>query len=82
MNACMLILNIHVQVTRKKTFLTSTLKPDELKILYHRWYVMQEAVRKPPMEISMGEHDSARTDPFTEGRIWGSMCPKRNGAVF
>jgi hypothetical protein len=44
--------------------------------------MMQEVVKTPRIEISMGEHDSARTDPFTEGRIWGSMCPKRDGAVF
>jgi len=30
---------------------------------------MQEVVKTPPIEISMGEHDSARTDPFTEVRI-------------
>jgi hypothetical protein len=38
--------------------------------------------KTPPIEISMGEHDSAQTDSFTERRILGSMCPKRDGAVF
>jgi len=43
---------------------------------------MQEVVKTPPIELRMGEHDSARTDPFMEGRIWGCLCPKREGAVF
>jgi hypothetical protein len=43
---------------------------------------MQEAVKPPPIEISMGEHDSARTDPFMAGWIWGCLCPKHDGAVF
>ncbi|MCX5840021.1 MAG: hypothetical protein NTY16_00910 [Deltaproteobacteria bacterium] len=53
-----------------------------VKILYNRGDMMQEVVKTLPIEISMGEYDSARMDPFTEGRIWGCLCPKRDGAVF